>query len=90
MDVLVRTYRTKRPNGADLLVDEYWDFVDISPRFTGTSYVPGMKRFASREEGDVRQIDDATFQLVSTGDILTDVCPVSPLTMAAALPELAD
>ena len=51
MEVLVRSYRTRRPNGAELLVDEYWDFVDTSPRFTGTSYAPGMKRLALRSGG---------------------------------------
>lgn len=90
MEVLVRTYWAKRPSGARLLVDEFWDFVDMSPRFVGTNYVPGMKRFASREGGDVRQIDDDTFQLVSSGEILTDVCPVSPLTRRAPIPEPAE
>ena len=90
MEVLVRTYWVKRPGGARLLVDEFWDFVDTSLTFTGTSYVPGMKRLASREGDDVRQIDDVTFQLVSSGEILTDVRPVSPLTRQTALPELAD
>ena len=90
MEVLVRSYRARRPNGAEVLVDEYWDFVDTSPRFTGTSYVPGMKRFALRSGGDVRQLDETTFQLASSGELLTDVRPVSPLISQAALLELAE
>ena len=87
MEVLVRTYRARRPNGAELLIDEYWDFVDTSPLFSGTSYVPGMKRLAARSGGEVRTLDESTLQLVESGEILTDVQPVSPL---ASEPALAD
>lgn len=89
VEVLVRTFWATRPNGSRLLVDEFWDFVDMSPRFTGTNYVPGMRRLASRDGGEVRQIDDDTFQLISSGEILTDVCPVSPLTRRTPMPEPA-
>ena len=85
MEVLVRSYRARRPNGAELLVDEYWDFVDTSPRFTGTSFVPGMKRLALRSGGDVRQLDETTFQLASTGELLTDARAVSPLLSQPSL-----
>ena len=90
MEVLIRSYRARRPNGAELLVDEFWDFVDTSSRFTGTSYVPGMKRLALRSGGDVRQLDETTFQLASTGELLTDAHPVSPLMNQLSLPELAE
>jgi hypothetical protein len=90
MEVLVRSYRTRRPNGAELLVDEYWDFVDTSPRFTGTSYAPGMKRLALRSGGEVRQLDESAFQLVSSGELLTDVRVVSTGTRQTVLPELAE
>jgi hypothetical protein len=90
MEVLVRSYRTRRPNGAELLVDEYWDFVDTSPRFTGTSYAPGMKRLALRSGGEVRQLDETAFQLVSSGELLTDVRVVSTGTSQTVLPELAE
>ena len=90
MEVLVRTYRTTRPNGGELLVDEYWDFVDTSPRRTGASYAPGMKRLASRTGEQVRQLDDMAFQLVSSGEILRDIRPVSPLTKETPVSEFAD
>lgn len=89
MEVLVRTYRARRRDGTELLIDEFWDFVDTSPRFTGTGYVPGMKRLALRSGGGVHELDETTFQLASTGELLTDVCPVSPLTSERAL-TLAD
>ena len=76
----MRTYRTKRPDGAELLVDEFWDFVDTSPRFTGDNYVPGMKRLALRSGGEIRQLDEATFQLVSSGELLTNPEAISTLT----------
>ena len=87
MEVLVRTYRARRPNGAELLIDEYWDFVDTSPLFSGTSYIPGGKRLSARAGGEVRQLDETTFQLVRSAEILTGIEVVSPLTSE---PVLAD
>ena len=80
MDVLVRTIRARRPNGGEVLVDEHWDFVDMSPRQSGTDYVPGQKRFMLRTGEPIRELEEETFQNERTGEILLVLGAVSPLT----------
>jgi hypothetical protein len=65
------TQKARRPNGEHVYVDEFWEFVDTSPRLTGTSWVPGGgKRRALRTGEAVRLIDEGVFQLVATSEIL--------------------
>ena len=78
MNVLVRTLRVRRPNGAEALVDEYCEFVDVSPRQTGAEYLPGPKRFTLRTGEPVSVLDELTFQNVRTGEVLRILGPVSP------------
>ena len=80
MEVLVRTLRAKRPDGGEVMVDEYWDFVDMSPRRSGTDYVPGQKRFMLRSGEPIRELEEETLQNGRTGEILLVLGAVSPLT----------
>lgn len=80
MDVLVRTIRARRPNGREVLVDEYWDFVDMSPRRSGTDYVPGQKRFMLRSGEPIRELEEETLQNGRTGEVLHVLGAVSPLS----------
>ena len=77
MEVLVRTLRARRPNGGELLVDEYWEFVDLSPRQSGTDYVPGMKRFLLRTGEPVSVLDEGVFQNGRNGEVLLVLGQVS-------------
>jgi hypothetical protein len=70
MEQLVQCSRVHRPNGDEVLVDEYRDMVDTSARFTSTGLVRGMKRLALRTGEPVRQIEEGVFQLVQTGEIM--------------------
>ena len=72
VEVPMFSYRARRPNGDEVFVCEYWRFVDMSPRRTGTSWVPGGgKRRALRTGEPVRLIEDGVFQLTATSEILT-------------------
>jgi len=78
MEVLVRTLRAKRPNGGEVLIDEYWDFVDMSPRQSGTDYVPGMKHFVLRTGEPVSVLDEGVLQNGRNGEVLVVLGEVSP------------
>jgi hypothetical protein len=73
VEVLVNSSRARRPNGEEVLVDEYRDMVDTSPLFSNTDLVPGMKRLALRTGEPVHKIEEGVFQLVQTGEIITAV-----------------
>ena len=66
----MRTFRARRPNGVEVLVDEYWDFIDMSPRQSGTDYVPGMKRFMLRTGEPVSVLGEGTMQNGRNGEVL--------------------
>jgi len=77
MEVHVRSFKTRRPGGGLLVVDEFWEMVDHSPLSNGSDYLPGGKRFAVKGGEAVRRVDEAVFQLVSNGEILT-VLSIAP------------
>jgi hypothetical protein len=70
MEILARTHRPSRPGGTAVVVHEYWQMVDYSPRRNGTDWLPGPKRFSLETGEDVRRVDEYTFQVVRTGEIL--------------------
>jgi hypothetical protein len=70
MEILSRTHRASRPGGTQVVVNEYWQMVDHSPRRNGTDWLPGPKRFALETGEVVRRVDEYTFQVVNTGEIL--------------------
>ena len=73
MEILARTHRASRPGGAEVVVNEYWQMVDYSPRRYGTDWLPGPKRFALESGEVLRLVDEFTFQVVRTGEILSTV-----------------
>ena len=75
---MVRILRVKRPTGAEALVDEYCEFVDMSLRRTGTDYLPGPKRLALRTGGAINVIDELTLQDARSGEVLRVLEAVSP------------
>jgi hypothetical protein len=80
MEVHVRTFRVRRPNGADTLVDEIQEFVDVSPRRNGTDHIPGPKRLALRTGEPIYRVDELTLQNARDGEVLRIIEEVSPLT----------
>jgi hypothetical protein len=68
--VLVRTHRTQRPGGGFAVVNEFWEMVDHSPLRNGIDWLPGGRRYALQSGEPVRAVDEITFQLVATGEIL--------------------
>lgn len=70
MEILARTHRATRPGGAEAVVNEYWQMVDHSPRRNGTDWLPGPKRFALATGEAVHRVDEYTFQVARTGEIL--------------------
>ena len=61
-----------------MLVDEYCEFVDMSPRRSGTDYLPGPKRLALRTGEPVTLLDEITLQNARTGEVLRLIGKVSP------------
>ena len=45
-------------------------FLDHSPLRNGTDWIPGPKRFALETGEGLRRVDEYTFQVVRTGEIL--------------------
>jgi hypothetical protein len=70
MEILARTHRARRAGGAEVVLNEYWQMVDHSPRRNGTDWLPGPKRFALETSEGLRRVDEYTFQIVRTGEIL--------------------
>ena len=70
MEILTRTHRASRPGGAVVVVNEYWQMVDHSALRNGTDCLPGPKRFALETGEVLRRVDEYTFQVVRTGEIL--------------------
>ena len=72
VEVPVHKHKVRRANGAQDMIFEFWDFVDMSARGTGTSWVPsGAKRRELRTGEAVRQLDDGIFQIAATSEVLT-------------------
>lgn len=71
VEVPVHKHRVKRANGDRDMIFEYWDFVDVSARGTGTSWVPsGAKRRQLRTGEAVRFLDEGVFQVAATSEVL--------------------
>lgn len=70
MEALIHQHRTRRPSGEQVVIEEHWEFVDVSLRRTGTDWAPGGKRFALSKGECVHKIDDGVFQVAATGEIL--------------------
>lgn len=70
VEVLMRTFRAKRPGGAEVSIAEYWTMVDTSPRFDGSNMVPAGKRYALTTGEPLRKVDEGVFQLTATGEVL--------------------
>lgn len=71
MEVLVRTFRTTTHRGDEVLANEYWEMVDHSPFANGTGWLPGPRRYRLSTGEPLRWIDETTFQVEVTGQILT-------------------
>ena len=71
MEILVRTHRARRPGGTEVVIHEYCRMVDHSPRGNGTDWLPGPKRFAIQTGEPLRRVDESTFQVIATGEIVT-------------------
>ena len=56
-----------------MIVNEYWQMVDHSPLRNGTDWLPGPKRFALENGEVLRRVDEFTFQVVRTGEMLRTV-----------------
>jgi hypothetical protein len=71
VEVPVHKHKVKRANGDQDMIFEYWDFVDMSVRATGTSWVPsGAKRRVLRTGEAVRLLDEGVFQIAATSEVL--------------------
>lgn len=70
MEILIHTHRARRPGGTEVVVHEYCRMVDHSPRRDGTDWLPGPKRFALATGEALRRIDEYTFQVIDTGEIV--------------------
>ena len=70
MEILARTHRASRPGGTQVVVNEYWQMVDHSPRRNGTDWLPEPKRFALETGEVLRRVDEYTFQVIRTGEVL--------------------
>jgi hypothetical protein len=72
VEVPVHRHKVRRANGQSDMIFEYWDFVDMSARGTGTSWVPsGAKRRQLRTGEAVRLLDEGVFQIAATSEVLT-------------------
>ena len=78
IEIRVRTIRARRPGGGEVLVDEYWTMVDHSPRHDGSDYLPGPRGLALRTGSTVQRLDECTFQITSTAEVLVALGEVSP------------
>ena len=70
MEILARSHPASRRDGSPVQVNEYWQMVDYSPRRNGTDWLPGPKRFALEDGDALRRVDEYTFQVVRTDEIL--------------------
>lgn len=70
MEILIRTHRASRPGRTEVVVYEFCQMVDHSPRRNGTDWLPGPKRFVLQSGEALRRIDDYTFQIIDTGEIV--------------------
>lgn len=73
MESKVRTIKAQKPNGAVMEIDEWQEFVEVTSKDSPTrEYIPGLKRYTLRLGGGaVNFVDDKTFKVVSTGEVLT-------------------
>ena len=70
MEILVRSYRARRPGGTDAAVHEYCEMIDHSLLRNGSDWLPGAKRYALSTGEPLRPIDAGTFQLLATGELV--------------------
>lgn len=70
METVVHQYLAKKPSGKQVVIEEHWEFVDVSLSRTGTEWAPGGKRFTLANGDALRKIDQDVFQIISTGEIL--------------------
>lgn len=70
MEVLTRTHKVRRPGGVEVVVREFREMVDHGALRTGTDGLPGGRRYALSDGQEVRRLDEFTFQIISTGEVL--------------------
>lgn len=74
MERKIGSIRVKTDKGLEVVIDEYQEFIDgRSKEDTREVWLPGLKRLELRDGGAVNFIDENTFQVVSTGQILTTI-----------------
>ena len=74
MERKIRSIRVRTEKGRDVVLDEYQEFIDGRDKnCIGEVWVPGPKRLELRGGGAVSFIDANTFQVVSSGQILTTI-----------------
>lgn len=73
MERKVGSFKAQRPNGAVVIIDEYQEFIDATSKDSATrEWMPGLKRLELRGTGGaVNFIDEKTFKVVATGEMLT-------------------
>ena len=72
MERKIRSIRVRTDTGRDVVLDEYQEFIDGRVKSSiGEVWLPGPKRLEVRGGGAVNFIDANTFQVVSSGQILT-------------------
>lgn len=70
MEKVIATHRMKADDGTIYEVDEIQEYVSSRPLSGGASWIPGMIRLEMSDGSHVNHIDDDTFEIVATGEIV--------------------
>ena len=70
MDKVIATHRMKADDGTIYEVDEIQEYISSRPHSGGERWIPSLKRLELTDGSHVNHIDDDTFEIVSTGEII--------------------
>lgn len=74
MEKLVRTIRAQGADGAVVTINEYQEYIDTtSISDTSTQWTPGLKRLQLSNGGAVNFVNETTFEIVATGEVVTAI-----------------
>lgn len=72
MERKIRSFRAMRPNKEIVLVDEYQEFIETGDLSTPhKAWMPGLKRFELQDGGMVNYVDETTYKIVSSGELIS-------------------